>query len=285
MQCDSKGRREAISNESSLKRIAWIVAVIFSAALPAHAQQASEWRKPSRQFKQQYRRTTRELQQRIAAQEQQIERESEARRNPPRTVLTENDLQQIMPRIPEERFEIYLAFLNLVMEDSRINTPPRVAAFLAQIAHESSELRCLEEIRNPSEAQKRYEPPSDLAARLGNTQPGDGERFKGRGAIQITGRANYQRYGDLLGFDLVGNPDLAATPQIGLQVAAAYWTTNGLNELADAGDFIAITQRINGGLNGLEDRLKYYDIAKNVLYRGDNLRQFLSPRQATGGIR
>src|SRR5689334_11266546 len=177
--------------------------MILSATLPAHAQRADGSHKSLQQSKQQYGRATRELQERIASQEQQLKKESEARQDPPRTVLTEGDLRQIMPRIPEEKFEIYLAFLNLVMEDSKINTPLRVAAFLAQIAHESSELRCMEEIRGPTEAQKRYEPPNDLAARLGNTQRGDGERFKGRGPIQITGRANYQRYSDLLGVDLV----------------------------------------------------------------------------------
>jgi predicted chitinase len=228
-----------------------------------------EPQKQSRQLKRQYEETTRESQERIAAQEQQLKKESEAGQDPPRKALAESDLRQIMPRIPREKFEIYLALLNWVMEDSEINTPLRAAAFLAQIAHESGELRRMEEITGPTEAQRRYEPPGDQAARLGNTQPGDGERFKGRGAIQITGRANYQRYGDLLGVDLVNNPDLAATPQIGFQVAAAYWTANGLNELADAGDFTTITQRINGGLNGLEDRLKYYDIAKNVLGGGD----------------
>jgi predicted chitinase len=180
-------------------------------------------------------------------------------------MLTESDLRQIMPRIPEGKFEIYRAFLGRVMEDSQINTPLRAAAFLAQLAHESGQLRFMEEIWGPTAAQQRYEPPSDLASRLGNTQPGDGARFKGRGPIQITGRANYKRYGDLLGVDLISNPDLAATPQIAFQLAAAYWTANGLNELADAGDFTTITRRINGGVNGLEDRLKFYDIAKNVL--------------------
>ena len=180
-------------------------------------------------------------------------------------MLTDSDLRQIMPRIPQDKFEMYLGLLNRVMEDSKINTPSRAAAFLAQLAHESGQLKFMEEIWGPTAAQQRYEPPSDLAKRLGNIESGDGQRFKGRGPIQITGRANYKRYGDLLGVDLIRNPDLAATPQIAFQLAATYWTTNGLNELADTGDFNTITRRINGGLNGLEDRLKYYDIAKNVL--------------------
>jgi predicted chitinase len=180
-------------------------------------------------------------------------------------MLTDSDLRQIMPRIPQDKFEMYLGLLNRVMEDSQINSPLRAAAFLAQLAHESGQLRFMEEIWGPTAAQQRYEPPGDLASRLGNTEPGDGARFKGRGPIQITGRANYKRYGDQLGVDLVDNPDLAATPQIAFQLAAAYWTTNGLNELADAGDFTTITRRINGGLNGLDDRVKFYEIAKNAL--------------------
>jgi len=180
-------------------------------------------------------------------------------------MLTDNALRQIMPRVPADKFEIYLLLLDRVMQDFQIDTPLRASAFLAQLAHESGQLRFTEEIWGPTAQQRRYEPPSDLARRLGNTKPGDGKRFRGRGPIQITGRANYQRYGGLLGVDLIGNPDLAATPQIGFQIAATFWRTNGLNELADARDFITITRRINGGLNGLQDRQKYYDIAKAAL--------------------
>lgn len=180
-------------------------------------------------------------------------------------MLTENALRQIMPRIPPDKFEMYFLLLNRVMQDFQISTPLRESAFLAQVAHESGQLRFMEEIWGPTQQQRRYEPPSDLATRLGNTQPGDGKRYRGRGPIQLTGRANYQRYGSLLGVDMVNNPDLAATPQISFQIAGTYWRTNGLNELADVQDFITITRRINGGLNGLEDRQRYYAIAKGVL--------------------
>jgi predicted chitinase len=180
-------------------------------------------------------------------------------------MLTDSDLQQIMPKLPQAKRQLYLPFLNKVMEIYEIDTPLRAAAFLAQIAHESAELRFMEEIWGPTAQQKRYDPPTDLARRLGNTQPGDGFRYRGRGPIQITGRANYKRYGDLLGVDLVGNPDLASTPQFAFSTAALFWKNNGLNELADVQDFITITRRINGGLNGLQDRQKYYAIAKNVL--------------------
>ena len=180
-------------------------------------------------------------------------------------MLTDMDLQQIMPRLPQAKRQLYLPFLNRVMEDYEIDTPLRAAAFLAQIAHESAELRFMEEIWGPTAAQKKYEPPSEVATRLGNTQPGDGFRYRGRGPLQITGRSNYERYGDLLGVDLAGNPDLAATPQFAFSTTALFWKTNGLNELADVEDFITITKRINGGLNGLAERQKYYEIAKNVL--------------------
>ena len=180
-------------------------------------------------------------------------------------MITDGQLQQIMPTLASAKRQQYLPFLNAIMPMYEIDSPLREAAFLAQIAHESGELKFWEEIWGPTAAQRRYEPPSDLAARLGNTQPGDGKRYKGRGPIQITGRFNYRKYGGLLGADLEGNPALAATTQIGLQVAGEYWKSNGLNELADIPDFTSITRRINGGLNGQASREKYYARAKQAL--------------------
>jgi predicted chitinase len=87
----------------------------------------------------------------------------------------------------------------------------------------------------------------------------------GRGPIQITGRANYKRYGDLLDLPLVANPEMAETPEVAFRVAGAFWKTHGLNELADKQMFKTITKRINGGYNGLDDRVKYYGRAKKVL--------------------
>ena len=180
-------------------------------------------------------------------------------------MLTENDLQEIMPRLPQSKRQLYLPFINKVMQIYEIDTPLRASAFLAQIAHESAELKYMEEIWGPTAQQKKYEPPGELATRLGNTQPGDGFRYRGRGPIQITGRANYEKYGDLLGVDLVGNPDLAATPQFAFSTAALFWKTRGLNELADVQDFITITKRINGGTTGLKERQRYYETAMNAL--------------------
>ena len=103
---------------------------------------------------------------------------------------------------------------------------------------------------------------------LGNTQPGDGKRYKGRGPIQLTGRANYQKFGDLLGLDLINNPTIAATKEVGFRIAGLFWQSHGLNELADQQQFETITRRINGGLNGQADRVMYYERAKKVLNQG-----------------
>ena len=178
---------------------------------------------------------------------------------------TDDQLKRIMPNLPEAKRTAYLPFLQQAIEEFSINSPLREAAFLAQIAHESGEFRWMEEIWGPTSAQKRYEPPNQEAKDLGNTQAGDGRRYKGRGPIQITGRNNYKRYGDMLGIDIVNNPEQAATPEVGFRTAALYWKSNGLNELADEQKFITITKRINGGTNGLEDRQKYYERAKQVL--------------------
>jgi predicted chitinase len=183
-------------------------------------------------------------------------------------MLTEAQLQQIMPNLPLQKLQLHLPHLNHAMLVYEVITPLRTAAFIAQLAHESGEFRWMEEIWGPTAAQLRYEPPGDLAKRLGNTQPGDGKRFKGRGPIQITGRFNYKKYGDLMGIDLVADPALAATPEHAFATAGLYWQTNGLNELADAQQFVTITRRINGGTNGLEDRQKYYERAKAVLGLG-----------------
>ncbi len=180
-------------------------------------------------------------------------------------MISDSQLQQIMPNLPASQRQIYLPFLNRVMEIYGANTSLRIAAFLAQVAHESGELRYFEEIWGPTAQQQRYEPPSDLATRLGNTQPGDGYRYRGRGPIQITGRYNYRKYGQLLGIDLESIPDLAKSVQIAFSIAGLFWQNNGLNQLADAGNFVEITRRINGGLNGLQNRQKYYDRAKSVL--------------------
>ena len=180
-------------------------------------------------------------------------------------MVTQQILTGIMPHLKPERRDAFLPHLHAAMEEFEINTPLRQAAFLAQLAHESGEFRYMEEIWGPTAAQKRYEPPSSLARRLGNTEPGDGFRYKGRGPIQVTGRDNYRRYGGLLGLDLEAEPEQAATPAVGFRIAGLYWQKNGLNELADKEWFKTITKRINGGTNGLEERRRYYERARTAL--------------------
>lgn len=121
-----------------------------------------------------------------------------------------------------------------------------MAAFIAQIGHESGQLVYVREIWGPTPAQTKYEGRADL----GNTVPGDGLKCRGRGLIQITGRANYAACGEALGLDLINHPELLEQPQYACMSAAWFWATKGLNTLADAGDFDRITKRINGWLNG-----------------------------------
>jgi predicted chitinase len=176
-------------------------------------------------------------------------------------MVTDDELRQIMPNCAAAKRANYLPFIEQAMREFQITSYLREAAFLAQLAHESGELRYMEEIASGA----AYEGRKDL----GNTQPGDGKRYKGRGPIQLTGRANYQKYGGLLNLDLVNNPMMAATPQVGFRIAGQFWQLNGLNPLADQQNFKEITKRINGGYNGLVDRTMYYDRAKRVLNKDD----------------
>ncbi|RYM07985.1 glycoside hydrolase family 19 protein [Sphingobium cupriresistens] len=127
-----------------------------------------------------------------------------------------------------------------------MDSAQRLAHFLAQVGHESGSFKYMEEIASGS----AYEGRADL----GNTQSGDGARFKGRGPIQITGRANYRFFGRQIGIDLERRPEIAAYPSIGMHLACAYWSNRNLNGLADKDLLEDITRKINGGLNGLADR-------------------------------
>ena len=176
-------------------------------------------------------------------------------------MVTDDELRQIMPNCPASKRADYLPFIQQAMTEFEITSYLRETAFLAQLAHESAELRYMEEIASGA----AYEGRKDL----GNTQLGDGKRYKGRGPIQLTGRANYTKYGGLLGLDLVNDPTIAATKEVGFRIAGQFWKLNGLNELADVQQFKLITKRINGGYNGLDDRIKYYERAKKVMSRDD----------------
>lgn len=170
-------------------------------------------------------------------------------------------IRKINPRLSEGAAGDIAKSLSVAAGAAGINTPARVAAFLAQLAHESGGFRYIEELWGPTPAQRRYEGRRDL----GNVHAGDGYRYRGRGWIQLTGRYNYRKYGQLLGVDLESQPDLAATPEYAARLAAAYWQQRGLSGLADAGNFREITRRINGGYNGLADRERYYKLIQEEL--------------------
>jgi putative chitinase len=169
-------------------------------------------------------------------------------------------LQGIMTAASPRDIDTFWSPLDLTMRRYDIDTPLRRAHFLAQVGHESGALRYEEELASG----EAYEGRADL----GNTEPGDGPRFKGRGLIQLTGRANYAAYGAARGIDFTtdGAPSrIADDPALAADVAGWFWHDRGLNALADADKVRAVTKRINGGYNGLADRMAYLERAKFFL--------------------
>lgn len=170
-------------------------------------------------------------------------------------MITRDQLKAIMPL--SKNIDVFLEPLQRTLEKYEINTPKRIACFLAQIAHESGSLKYVKELASG----QAYEGRKDL----GNVYVGDGVKFKGRGLIQITGRANYEALGNYLDTDLIAKPELLEEPLYAALSAGWFWDKRKLNELADRMNFEKITRLINGGLNGYADRLKYLEAAKKVL--------------------
>lgn len=206
-------------------------------------------------------------------------------------------LRAVMPHMPQTRAELWLPPLVAATAEFKINTPDRLAAFLAQIAHESAELsRVIESLNYSASGLRRTWPkrfPSDKIAasyarqpqkianfvyanRMGNGPPssGDGWRYRGRGPIQNTGKDAYVRLSKALCLPLVEQPELLEQPGPGARAAGWFWLSRGLNQMADVlpgqtaadslVDFKVITQSINGGLNGLADRLEFWERAKRA---------------------
>lgn len=176
-------------------------------------------------------------------------------------MITLDDLKAICPTTKAGRLALFVEPLNETFREFDIDNPARETAFLAQVAHESGGFVYTRELWGPTPAQERYEGRADL----GNTIPGDGRRFMGRGLIQITGRANYAAVSVALGVDFLNNPVLLEEPIHAARSAGWFWKSRGLSELADKGDFRGITRRINGGYNGLQDRLAYLERAQVAL--------------------
>lgn len=173
-------------------------------------------------------------------------------------LLTPEILKAIMPSASTADITTYVEPINKVLQDFNMATLARASAFIAQIAHESGSLRYKEEIASG----QAYEGRKDL----GNTQAGDGRKYKGRGLIQLTGRANYRACGQALGLSLEAHPELVVKDAyINAAVAGWYWQSRNINAAADVGDFQKVTRLINGGLNGYQDRRQFWERAKQVL--------------------
>jgi putative chitinase len=170
--------------------------------------------------------------------------------------ITQDQLSVIAPYSRRDRLEKLLPHLNTTMQRYAITTPIRIAHFLAQLGHESDGFNTNEEYASGADYEGRRD--------LGNTQAGDGVRFKGRGLIQVTGRANYADCGRALGVDLIKNPQRLGDFDLACLSAGWYWDTRKLNNHADRDDILTITKIINGGTNGLADRQSYLARAKRV---------------------
>ena len=180
--------------------------------------------------------------------------------------ITAQQLLQILPNAGKQA-GVFASALNLAMDRYQINTRLRMAAFIAQVGHESGQFRYVKEIGGDQYLSKYDTGP--LAKRLGNTPEadGDGQKYRGRGLIQITGHDNYLACSKALFGDdrLLRTPELLEQAEWACKSAAWFWNSRNLNALADAGDFNGITRRINGGLNGLAERLAFYSAAMKVL--------------------
>jgi putative chitinase len=144
-----------------------------------------------------------------------------------------------------------------ILNSYEINTPLRIAHFMGQVTHECAGFRTTEEFASGDDYEGR--------ADLGNTQTGDGRRYKGRGLLQLTGRANYRRIGALLHLDLENQPLLAGDPLVSLRIACEYWKSRNINAAADQDDLVKVTKLVNGGTRGLEERRGFLQKAKAAL--------------------
>jgi putative chitinase len=171
---------------------------------------------------------------------------------------TKEKLCVVLPRAARSRIDLFFEPLKATMIKYGITTPLQMAHFIAQVGHESGSLLYDEEIASGAAYEGRRD--------LGNTQPGDGKRYKGRGLIQLTGRANYVAFSKATGVDYVQHPEIVGDdPMISAEAAGWFWVDRGLPALAEKDDVRAVTKRINGGFNGLDDRMQNLFRAKAVL--------------------
>lgn len=201
--------------------------------------------------------------------------------------LSINQLQEVFPNAKEEILDAIVSGQNVLAEDYEINTPMRLAHFLAQTAHESGGFRLTEENLNYSaqrltevfpkyfrnvDASSYARKPEKIASRVyanrmgnGDEASGEGWKYRGRGLIQLTGKSNYTRFANFLDFSLDDVDEFMKTPEGALESAAWFWYENDLNQLADKDDISAVTKKINGGTNGIEERRKYTKKFKEII--------------------
>lgn len=193
-------------------------------------------------------------------------------------MITESMVRQAFPNLTNKDAATFADAFRQWFPVYGITNPRRVSAFIAQVGHESGSLRHLVEIWGPTPQQRKYEPPNRLANILGNAQPGDGRRFRGRGLIQITGRHNYSQISRAFSINFLDNPDLLAEPNMAVRSACWWWSSRNLNDIADLDTvdaFRRITRIINGGFNGWDDRLKRWEAARKI---------FENPRNNDGAV-
>lgn len=176
-----------------------------------------------------------------------------------------NALNNLAPKMDRDLKDTFMKFGPSIFDKYQINTPLRIAHFLSQMHHESMGFTHLRELRSDQSAEAKYGHNTRVGYNLGNTRPGDGAKYKGRGIIQLTGRYNYSVYGQLIGVDLLFHPERAEDSMLALKIACAYWHSKHLNELADKDDVRGITKKINGGYNGLLDRIHWLNKYKQEM--------------------
>jgi putative chitinase len=201
--------------------------------------------------------------------------------------LTFEILSTCIPEASSDNVSHFVDPLNNACSEFDISTAQRIAAFVAQCAHESGNLKFVKENLNysaqglckifgkyftPDTAQGYNRNPEAIANRVyanrmgnGPKESGDGWRYRGRGLIQLTGHDNYVKCGQGLGVDLNENPEYLETPEGAARSAGWFWNSRNLNQLADIGDMKTMTKKINGGFIGLEDRIKHYEHALQAL--------------------
>lgn len=179
--------------------------------------------------------------------------------------VSKDQFKSMFPLLGDTRLDLLYPWFNIALEslfdDKKGNDNCNIiTTFAAQIGHESVDLSTFEEFASG----EAYE---DRCRQLGNCQTGDGVRFKGRGAIQVTGRSNYKRVSEFLEEDFISKPDLLVLPSYGFRASVWYWMSNDLNQFCTGtlNDFITVTKKINGGINGLEDRISKWNRAKSVI--------------------